>query len=69
MLIPGIPDQDLERIHWRYGGGRGAAGYRHLPSGITVTRECPPTVSVRRVYTELLAELERVLREQGLISS
>ena len=32
-------------------------------------RECPPTVPVRRVYSELLAELERVLREQGLISS
>jgi hypothetical protein len=36
MLIPVIPDADLERLYWNSGGGRGAAGYRHAPSGITV---------------------------------
>jgi hypothetical protein len=67
--IPGVPDEDLERIHFNYGGGRGAGGFRHLPSGITVIRECPPTVPARRKYDEATAELERLLREQGLIPS
>jgi hypothetical protein len=69
MLIPGIPDEDLERLHWNYGGGRGAAGYRHIPSGITVARECPPGVPTRHVYEAALAELQRKLREQGLLSN
>jgi hypothetical protein len=66
MLIAGIPDADLERIHWRYGGGRGAVGYRHVPSGITAVRECLD-LPVRHYCAEALTELERKLREQGLL--
>jgi hypothetical protein len=69
FAIPGVTDEDLERIHFRHFGGRGSGGFRHLPSGITVIREFPPTEPVRRTYEEALAELERVLREQGWISS
>jgi hypothetical protein len=68
MLIPGVPDEDLERLHWNHGGGRGAAGYRHVPSGITVARECLPDVPTRLFYEEALAELEQELRERGLLS-
>jgi hypothetical protein len=68
MLIPGIPDADLERLHWRHGGGRSTAGIRHKPSGITVERECPPDVPVRRCYEAVLVQLVRELRERGLIA-
>jgi hypothetical protein len=69
MLIPGIPDEELEELHWNYGGGRGAAGYRHVPSGITVTRECLPDAPTRHAYEAALAELEHALREQGFLSN
>ena len=62
MSIPGVPDEDLMRRHRRYGGGRGALGYRHLPSGISVSRDCPPGVSVSVIDAELLAELAERLR-------
>jgi hypothetical protein len=68
MLIPGVPEEDLERLHWNY-GGRGAAGYRHVPSGITGARECLPNIPARYVYGEALAELERELRERGFLAS
>jgi hypothetical protein len=67
MRIPGVDDEDLERLHWRHGGGRGALGYRHLPSGISVYRECPPGVPVRAIDTELLVELQEALRSRGLL--
>src|SRR5262249_36911054 len=69
MTIPGVPDEDLLRLHWNYGGGRGAVGYRHIPSGITVARDCLPDVPTRQFYEEALAELERQLRERGLLLS
>jgi hypothetical protein len=68
MLIRGVPDEDLTRLHWNYGGGRGAAGYRHVPSGITVAREYLPGVPAWPFYEEALAELERQLCERGLLS-
>lgn len=49
-----------------YGGGRGAVGYRHVPSGITVGRECPPNVPIRQVGKEARAEFIQVLRERGI---
>jgi hypothetical protein len=61
MLIPGIPDADLERLHWHHGGGRGTAGFRHKP-------ECPPGVPVRRCYEAALAQLVRELRERALLA-
>jgi hypothetical protein len=68
MLIPGIPDEELERLHYNYGGGRGAAGYRHIPSGITVVRESPPDAPTQQIYEEAMAELERELRRRDLIT-
>ena len=67
MLIPGIPDDELERLHWNSGRGRGAAGYRHLPSGITVARELIPDVPVLEQDQELLAELKEKLWSAGLL--
>jgi hypothetical protein len=67
MLIPGVPEEDLERLHWNYGGGRGAVGYRHIPSGITVARECSPDVPNSFFDREALTELVRVLLEHNLI--
>jgi hypothetical protein len=67
LQMYGVPNNDLERLHWNYGNGRGAAGYRHVPSGITVARECLPDIPVRYVYDEVLADLERELRKQGLL--
>jgi hypothetical protein len=64
MLIPGVPDNELERLHWNYGGGRGAIGLRHKPSGITVCRECLPDVPVSQLAEQLKAELEDKLRNE-----
>ena len=68
MSIPGIDDKDLQRQHWRFDGGHSSLGYRHLPSGVSVYRECRPGVPVRVIDAELLAELEEQLRLQGLLS-
>ncbi len=67
MRIPGVSDDHLERSHWNLGGGRGALGYRHQPSGISVYRECPAEVPVRVVDAELLFILQEELRSRGLI--
>lgn len=65
MPIPGIPDNQLEHLHWNYSNGRGAVGLRHLPSGITVSRECLPDTSVWQVMQELEAELKEALQRAG----
>jgi hypothetical protein len=67
MRIPGVPDEHLERNHWNLGGGRGALGYRHQPSGTSVYRECPAQVPVQVVDAELLFELQEELRTRGLL--
>jgi hypothetical protein len=67
MSIPGIPDEHLERFHENYGRGRGALGYRHLPSGIVVYRICPPDIPHLQIDQELVAELKEKLRERGLL--
>lgn len=69
MRIPGIPDSELERVHWNYGQGRGAYALRHLPSGLTVGRECLPGAPSWQLEQELLAELTEKLRSAGLLSS
>jgi hypothetical protein len=66
-LTPGIPDEHLERIHWNYGGGKGALGFRHIPSGITVARECPRGVPIVDIDRELQAELKEKLLRAGII--
>ena len=67
MLTPGTPDEDLVRVHWNRGGGSATAGYRHVPSGITVARECLSGIPVRIFYQEALEELELVLRERQIV--
>jgi hypothetical protein len=67
MMIIGVPDEQLARTHWRHGGGRGALGYRHIPSGISVYRECPAGVPVQAIDAELLIELQEALRSRGNI--
>ncbi|GEM_PF-6511245 len=69
MLIPGIPEMELERLHYILGGGRYALALRHIPSGIFAEREFPPNVAVRQVQQELTVELEEKLRRAGLIAS
>jgi hypothetical protein len=68
MLIPGIPDSHLERLHWNYGGGRGAHGLRHLPSGITVSRESVPGIPSWQTMPELAADLQAKLSRAGIIA-
>jgi hypothetical protein len=65
--IPGIPDDEIERLHWNFGGGKGTIGFRHVPSGITVHRECPPGVPLAVVQNEVLAEFVKRLCSAGLI--
>jgi hypothetical protein len=67
MPVPGVPDSQLERLHWSYGGGRGALGLRHRPSGVVVAREYPPDVPAWRVMQELEAELKEKLWNDGVI--
>jgi hypothetical protein len=52
--------------HRNSGGGRGALRIRHLPSGVSLFRECPPGVPVTRFHLEMLAELGQKLKAQGL---
>jgi hypothetical protein len=68
MLIPGVRDEHLERLPWNYGGGEGALGYRHLPSGIIVFRRCPPDFPLSRIDQELLTEPREKLRERGVLN-
>ena len=67
MSISGIPEEHLARTHWRHGGGRGALGYVHRPTGISVYRECSPGVSVHAIDAELLTELREALRSRGIL--
>ena len=68
MGLPGVPDDHLERLHWREGGGRASLGYWHRPSGITVRSRCPPGVSLHALDVELLAQLGEKLRAEGLLA-
>jgi hypothetical protein len=68
MLIPGVPDSDLKRLHWIHGRGRGALGLCHVPSGVTVVRECLPDTRPCQVMQELEAELSESLQSAGLIA-
>jgi hypothetical protein len=67
--MPGIPDDELVRLHWNHGRGEGSSvGLRHRPSGITVTRECAPNAHVHEIAQELIVELSDKLRTAGLVS-
>jgi hypothetical protein len=68
MLEPGIPDDQIERIHWWLGPGNGSEyAYRHLPSGITVGGSCPPQMTVLQFDQQLFAELVEKLKTAGII--
>jgi hypothetical protein len=68
MIIPGVSDEDhLEQLHWNRGGGRGAAGYRHVPSGLRVTRECLRTSPFGTFMKRQWRKLARELRARGLL--
>ena len=67
MRIPGVQDNELCRLHWNYGKGRGALGLRHEPSGLTVFRECTPGIPVLQIMRELESELRTKLQNAGLI--
>jgi hypothetical protein len=67
MGVPGVADEDLERLHWNRGDGRGTIEYRHRPSGIVVSRECPRGVPVRVIDEELRVELQEALQSRGLL--
>jgi len=68
MLVLGVPDSELEWLHWNVGRGRGSLGLRHIPSGITVSGECFPDVPVSQIMQGLAAELHQKLRSTGLIA-
>jgi hypothetical protein len=70
MLIPGIPDEHLVRVHGNYGRGKGGElAYKHLPSGIMVSRVYSPDVSSWQLGEELLAELKEKLKRAGTIAA
>jgi hypothetical protein len=69
MLIPGIPDEHLERLHLYLGPGKGSAyAYRHLPSGITVCGEIPPDMNVYLFDRKLVADLAEQLKAAGFLT-
>jgi hypothetical protein len=68
MLIPGVADTDLQRLHRNYGDGQGAGGYCNVPSGVTVIQNFLPGKPVLDYYEDALAELESKLRERGPLS-
>ena len=65
VVIAGVPEIEVERLHWNYGGGRGAVGLHHRPSGVTVARECPPDTPSWQLLQELEVELAAKLRNHG----
>jgi hypothetical protein len=70
MVIPGIPDDQLERLHWYLGPGKGNEyAYRHIPSGIMVGGTCPPQMKILQFDQQLIAELKEKLTVAGIIKS
>jgi len=68
MVIPGVPDDQLERLHLYLGPGKGSTyAYKHLPSGITVCAAKPPQVKVHLFHQQLIAELTAKLRAAGVL--
>ena len=69
MVVPQIPDDDLERFHLYLGPGKGSEyAYKHLPSGIMVGGTKPPEMKIHEFDQQLLAELTAKLRAAGLIT-
>ena len=74
VIIPGIPNEQLEWDHEWYGAGRGALRkLTHVPTGHSVARACIPGTPqfewpIEKVYEEIRLELERVLKANGLLT-
>ena len=69
MIIPGIPDKDLRRHHWRYAPGRGGGhGLEHIPSGLKVCRDCGSGDKPFQVAQALVVELLAKLVAHGIIT-
>jgi hypothetical protein len=69
MVIPEIPDNHLQRLHWYLGPGKGSEyGYKHLPSGIMVGGAKPPGLTVFEFDRQLIAQLAAKLKEVGLLT-
>ncbi len=70
MMIHGIPEDQLERIHWYHGPGKGSSyAYKHLPSGIVAGGRKPPAMKTHEFDRQLLAELVEKLKAAGILST
>jgi hypothetical protein len=70
VLIHGIPNDDIERIHWWLGPGKGSeCGYKHLPSGIMVRGARPPDMSAHQFDRRLFAEFLEKLKAAGIVKN
>ncbi len=68
MLRSGLLDEDVERIHWYLGLGKGSEyAYKHLPSGIMVGGTCPPNMTVLEFDQQLFAEFVEKLKTAGIV--
>ncbi len=68
MVIPGIPDEHIERIHWWFGPGKvSECAYRHIPSGIVVGGPRPPDISAFDFDRQLLAAFVEKLKAAGIV--
>ncbi len=69
MVIPEIPDEHLERLHWYLGPGKGSEyAYKHLPSGIMVGGAKPLHMRIHEFAQQLIAELTEKLKAAGIIT-
>ncbi len=68
MLVPGIPDDHIERVHWYLGPGKGSEyAYKHAPSGIMVGGACPPQMTAFQFDQQLFAEFVEKLKAAGVV--
>ena len=69
MVIPGIPDDDLEQLHWYLGPGKASEyAYKHIPSGIFAGGTKPPDMKIHEFDLHLIAELTAKLKAAGIIT-
>ncbi len=67
-MIHGIPEDDLARIHWYLGPGKGSEyAYKHIPSGIMVGGRKPSDMKTHEFVEQLFAELVEKLKAAGII--
>jgi hypothetical protein len=69
MIIPGIPDDQLERNHCYKGPSKGGeCALKHLPSGIIAGGPKPPEMTIHQFNRQLIAELTMKLKAAGIIT-